>query len=287
IWLSLVAAACTGAQNSDDSTAVTASLATIEPISPDNSGSSSESGVKPSPETGDTAQGGDQTATDQPQGGNPPAEAGTNDTSGQSSGADGNCPIYYTETWDGSTTQCWLFEDTFVVSSPDQDEIHMNLTDTGALRMRIEINETYLYLPYSQGYSGVSITAEVTSNQVNSHEASLFCGFNENGFYEVRFNTAGTFAVYQFDTARYLQGGNPYIDLIQGNSTLLRTGNGRTNTVELICDQSTITVNINGEQEFSQNIPGSVMDGGVGIGAISHENYPVELDFDNIVIAQP
>jgi hypothetical protein len=199
----------------------------------------------------------------------------------------GNCPMFFTETWDGSTTGCWSFADAFVVTTTNQDQIHMTITDSGALRMRINTDETYLYLPYSQSYSGVSITADVTSNEVNAHEASLFCGFNDNGFFEVRFNTAGNFAVYQFDTVAYMQGGNPYSDYIQRNSTYLRTGNGRTNTVQIVCDQSTFTVNINGYQVFTRNFPGAVINGGVGIGAISHDNYPVDLVFDNIVIAEP
>jgi len=205
----------------------------------------------------------------------------------EQNGPQGTCPMFFTETWDGSTTGCWSFADAFVVTTTNQEQIHMTLTDSGALRMRINTDETYLYLPYSQSYSGVSITAEVTSNEVNAHEASLFCGFNDNGFFEVRFNTAGTFAVYQFDTVAYLQGGNPYSDYIQRNSTYLRTGNGRTNTVEIVCDQSTFTVKINGYQVFTRNFPGAVINGGVGIGAISHDNYPVDLVFDNIVIAEP
>lgn len=271
IIFSMVAGACnsTSWQTVDDGSTATTNPSDSQPLATENP-ANTEQGTKPTPDMGNSTQDGAQSSDQSTQG-----------------GADGNCPAFFTETWDGPTTNCWLFEDAFVVTSPDQDEIYMSLTDVGALRMRIEINETYLYLPYSQEYSGVSITADVTSNEVNAHEASLFCGFNENGFFEVRFNTAGTYAVYRFDTNQYLQGGNPYTDLMQENSQSLHTGNGRTNTVQIICDQSTVTVVINGNQEFSQYIAGAVTDGGVGVGAISHDNYPVELDFDNIVIAEP
>ncbi len=214
----------------------------------------------------------------------------TDSSTDSSTGGSGD---YFTEEFDGDLSS-WQ---PFVIAGDPSKEYITSIKDR--LKFELPSPETYVYLEQNNySYTDVYVESQFTTIRGGDNGSSVFCRGSSDGWYEVRISTkgtyAGSYAVYRFEFALRDQKKNPYV-LLSGNDHVFTqdivAGDGKVNTLGMLCSGTEIRVYINGVEQVMPNkktIEDSVLSQGtVGIGAMSFSKGTVDLEFDRVSTDQP
>jgi hypothetical protein len=198
------------------------------------------------------------------------------------------CPEFYTENFDGSTPLgCWGFEAPLVFSneaSPVVDVQH----DDHVMNFTLNTAATDAYVFYSNSeYKDVFISATFTNHQPDPAGVALICNSDEDGWYEARVATDGAFSVWQFSQLQQAAGKPPYTQFGQGTTKAIDIESGKANTVRFGCVSDELILDVNGTEVFNQSVRQDLDSGKVGVGVISTDTLPVEVDFNSVSIVKP
>ena len=130
-------------------------------------------------------------------------------------------------------------------------------------------------------FDDVIVQAEVENFGPLDNAFSLVCRANEDGWYEFRISSFGSYELLRYDQYRRDEGKNPYTSFTEKrmNSTLITSGLEK-NVFSLSCVDDVITAFINGEQLYYKKRPLAPEDdtypeGAIGFGILG---FGQELD---------
>lgn len=203
------------------------------------------------------------------------------------------CPAYGKEEFD-NPNECWSesLDEVYSVSGiSNRNKLKVQLNN-GKLEFLSQLNEdVFLYSFYKDNvYDEVNLQASITKIEpsANQNGFAFACHVNDDGFYEARVESSGTYEVNQFDAFKKEKGENPYILLGNGGAAAFRVGLDRENIIEWQCGENSLRLIINGKMTWEKlNITG-MRAGGVGVGLASYSGrYPRHIGFEYVEIMQP
>jgi hypothetical protein len=203
------------------------------------------------------------------------------------------CPPYAKEEFD-NPSECWpaSLDEVFSVSGiSNKNKLNVQVIN-GQLEFQTQLSEdVFLYSFYKDNeYDEVNLQASVVKIEPSSNQNgfALACHVNQDGWYEARVESSGTFEVNQYDASKKKKGENPYVRLGNGGASAFRVGSNRENIIEWQCGEDSLTLIVNGKTTWEkQNIPG-MRSGGVGVGLASYSGkLPRYIGFDYVEIMQP
>ncbi len=221
-----------------------------------------------------------------------PTEAAQADTPEEETEENIECPVSGTYDFE-EDTGCWPTdpEDLFSVTKiSDMRKVSSGIKE-GQFTFEITIpEEMYLYSFNTHNlYNEVIMEADVRKIEpsVNANGFILACHVNEDGWYEAHLESGGFYHVYQYETLKKEQGGNPFTTLGEGGTPIIKVGQDVVNTMRFECMQDSLTLLINGEEVWYKSM-GLNSGGGIGIGVKStSQSYPVKIGFDHITVLTP
>jgi S1-C subfamily serine protease len=219
----------------------------------------------------------------------------TSESSGQSSSSQSSggqetqqTGDYFNENFSGDTSAWKIF-----VTAGDPNKKYA-LLDNNRLKLQVPNSESYVYVHNeSYTYSDVYIEAEVETIRGGDNGVAVTCRMSDKGWYELRVHTngssAGSFELYRYDYLQKSQGRVPYVNLLKGQEKLftpaIKAG-FQTNKIGFFCEGKNLRIFFNDEEQipakgdyFTDN---GLSEGTVGIGAMSFNKGPVEVDFVSV-----
>jgi hypothetical protein len=204
------------------------------------------------------------------------------------------CPPYGIEEFD-SPNDCWpdTLDEVFAPASiSNRNKVFVQVANS---RLEFEsqlAEDVFLYSFYKENeYDEVNLLASITKIEpsVNQNGFALACHVNEDGWYEVRIESSGTFDIFQYDSFKKQNDENPYVSLGNGGAAAYRIGTGRENIIEWQCRYDSLTLIINGKQTWEKKGFTSINSGGgVGVGLASYSGkLPRHIAFEYVEIVEP
>lgn len=189
-----------------------------------------------------------------------------------------------TEEFQSGTMETWS-DPLFVVGNPKMSEI---TAEGKSLLFTLRDVETYSYKFYDEKvFENVIVEAEVTNLGDNTNGISLICRASEEGWYEFRVASGGTYEVYRYDQKMKDRGENPYNMIDSGGSGLI---NAKTNQLKFACNGSSLQIFSNGKEIKPPRGPmedSTYTKGKIGVGVMSFGRVPVKVAFDKVSITEP
>jgi len=190
-------------------------------------------------------------------------------------------PAYFTETFQGDLSQwpydVYLGDATKFSESQTSDGLHVELDDPN-------LYVYYYYTPVT--YQDVTLDLTYTNLAHNSNNINLVCRNSKSGRFEFTVQNDGLYQIWAYDGT----GGNGYVELADGGSTAIRSGQQQ-NQITAACVGNNLTLYINGSLVKSiTDTRFFFSEGEVGFGVnISPSNQvtPVIVDFESLTISQP
>jgi hypothetical protein len=204
------------------------------------------------------------------------------------------CPPYGIEEF-ASHNDCWpdTLDEVFAPDSiSNRNKLFVQVANS---RLEFEsqlAEDVFLYSFYKENeYDEVNLLASITKIEpsVNQNGFALACHVNEDGWYEVRIESSGTFDIFQYDSFKKQNDENPYVSLGNGGAAAYRIGTGRENIIEWQCRYDSLTLIINGKQTWEKKGFTSINSGGgVGVGLASYSGkLPRHIAFEYVEIVEP
>lgn len=187
---------------------------------------------------------------------------------------------YYTEDFDGDL-EAWPYfltqgDESFVDVYNDGGKLYFQL-------LQQEENKPWVYLVNNTfTYTDVKVEALTENNGVNANGVSLFCRYNQAGWYEFTVSNGGGYAIYAYDAENKF-----YHELATGGSPVINTGLS-TNVYTAVCKESELTLLVNGEvvtTTFDKRF--NFTEGFIGIAVSSPQGLPVSVDFEYVKVSEP
>jgi hypothetical protein len=190
-------------------------------------------------------------------------------------------PAFFTETFQGDLSQ-WLYD----VYLGDSTMFKESQTSNG-LRVQLDDPNLYVYYYYTPvTYEDVRLDLTFTNLAHNSNNINLMCRNSTSGRFEFTVQNDGLYQIWAYDGT----GGNGYVELADGGSTSIRSGQQQ-NEITVTCIGNNLSLYINGSLVKSiKDNRFFFSDGQVGFGVnISPTNLvtPVIVEFDSLTISQP
>jgi hypothetical protein len=204
------------------------------------------------------------------------------------------CPQYFKETFD-QETDCWQYniDDVFSAASiSNKARVSVQITD-GRLEFKSELREDlFIYSFYKDNeYDEVIISAEVykINPSANQNGFTLVCHANEEGWYEARLESSGTFEIFEYTVCRDQNCQNPYHLIANGGAKSFKLGADAVNNIEWQCGVDYLRLMANGVQIWEKtNYRGLISGGAVGVGLASYSGKsPRAIAFDTIEVRKP
>jgi len=198
----------------------------------------------------------------------------------------GGCPASYSGNFvDSAVSNCWGVDKPLVITSKAPALMYITY-NTGALDFTYKTTESYGYVVYNGGpyNNGVVFSAVATSLQSNTNAIVMACNMTDTQWFEARVSTSGEYAVYRYSTDLKAANGNPYIDYVDAMTPAIKTGIHPTNNITISCIGSEFILTVNGSKLFDQELPEMKPGGYIGVGAMSHDKYPVQIRFTSFSI---
>ncbi|MGD0708690.1 MAG: hypothetical protein ABSA51_09580, partial [Anaerolineaceae bacterium] len=172
-----------------------------------------------------------------------------------------------------------------VITSKAPALMYISLNE-GALDFTYKTTESYGYVVYNGGpyTNGVVFSTVATSLQSNTNAIVLACNMTDSGWFEARISTSGEYAVYRYSAELKAAGVNPYSDYVDAMTSAINAGYQKTNNVTISCTGSEFVLTVNGTKLFDQVLPEMKPGGYVGVGAMSHDKYPVQIRFTSFSV---
>jgi hypothetical protein len=189
-----------------------------------------------------------------------------------------------TEEFKSNETNTWS-DPVFIVGNPKMAEID---TQSNSLSFNLKDLETYVYKFYDkEAYDDVEITANVSNLGDNSNGIALICRASDQGWYEFRASSGGTYEVFAYEQSKKDHGENPYRLIESGGSGLI---NAKDNKLGFSCKGTSLKMFANDKEIKPSHGPiddSAFTKGKVGVGTMSFKRVPVKLAFDKVTIATP
>jgi hypothetical protein len=170
----------------------------------------------------------------------------------------------------------------------------------GRLRFELPLNGIYAYIENTANhYQDVYVEAKVEVVNGNDLGISVFCRGSDQGFYEFRIRTGGsfpgTYEVYKYDFKLKAQNKNPYFNLLKNLERVstydIKTGFS-TNVVGMRCVGNEIHLYVNGKEQIPFKNGDIIRDdsltqGTVGAGVMSFDSLLKQVEFSYITTKAP
>jgi hypothetical protein len=158
---------------------------------------------------------------------------------------------------------------------------------SNGLRVQLDDPNLYVYYYYTPvTYEDVRLDLTFTNLAHNSNNINLMCRNSTSGRFEFTVQNDGLYQIWAYDGT----GGNGYVELADGGSTAIRSGQQQ-NEITVTCIGNNLSLYINGSLVKSiKDNRFFFSDGQVGFGVnISPTNLvtPVIVEFDSLTISQP
>ncbi|MBT3315242.1 MAG: hypothetical protein HN390_11590 [Anaerolineae bacterium] len=198
---------------------------------------------------------------------------------------------FYTETFDGDTTQ-WTY---FLVDARESVPVRVEEdfgtmfvgTEDGRLLYNLESEWQWPYVTYdTYEYDNVRMDVVVENRGVNNNWVSLICRYTQDeGWYEFNIANNGLYNIYHAIVRS--DGAVIYTEIADGGSNKIKAGK-ETNEYAIVCKDRQLELYINGyETRILEENNYALRDGLIGIGVASRDILPVKLEVDSITISQP
>ena len=135
------------------------------------------------------------------------------------------------------------------------------------------------------GQNYTDVTIEVTTTQINApsnnnNDYGILCRLRENADgYSFNISGDGFYSIQRMDDSEF-------VNLVEwAESNKIKTGNA-SNTIKAICQGSTLTLFINGDQ-VAEVTDTTYTDGDIALAATTYEDQPTEIRFDDLVVSRP
>ncbi len=203
------------------------------------------------------------------------------------------CAKFGVEEFD-QPTSCWpstLEEMKSITSLTNSASEFAGIKD-GRLEFKHTVaDEIYLYsFNNSNTYDQVVIEATFIKidPSFNQNGATIACHVNDSGWYEVRLESSGTFAIFHYDAAEKLKGANPYISITQGGAPGVQSAAGKENTIRWTCKEDSLSLAVNGKDVWNKEFSSLQSGGGIGLGLVSFSGkFPLDIAFERVEISEP
>jgi hypothetical protein len=203
------------------------------------------------------------------------------------------CPAFGREEFD-EESPCWPSSlETVFIGSNVSNDLKIGVTiDDSQLQFQTSLPEDiYLYSFNTQNdYDEVILETSIIKIEpsVNQNGFALVCHVNEDGWYETRISSGGSYEIFQYDVFKKQNDENPYIFIASGGTPTIRIGAGRENLIRFECMEDELTLIINNKEVFYKQIKGMNSGGAIGLGLTSYSHkFPQKIGFDYIEIIQP
>lgn len=196
----------------------------------------------------------------------------------------------FTDNFDSMTDQ-WT--DPFWVTSqakPGQTYSKFSVAD-GKLIFDLQDKETYVYKFYKElSQKDVALETKFVSKGQIYNGIAIVCRASADfsAWYEFRVTSTSTYSIYRYDRAlKEKQDKNPYVELKKGGLDINTLSPSKENVFRGVCKGNTLTLEVNGKTITTVET-GDLKDAGlVGVGAMSADLPPVNIQFDTFSVATP
>jgi hypothetical protein len=197
-------------------------------------------------------------------------------------------PQTFTETFD-QTNDHW--SDPLIVTSqaPGRDPLYKLSLENGRLRVALQDKETYLYSFFNDQFgspASISITYEYRT--LNESGVALVCRANaeKTDWYEARLIAGESkYDLYAYHKRQSEDDQNPYTLLAQGVLQIKEFSPVKSNVVTFTCADKELKLDLNnGARVITQSVDGAVRGSLLGIGVMSYDTVPVNIDYKTVVL---
>ncbi len=189
---------------------------------------------------------------------------------------------YFTEDFQGASAESWAY----FLRSGDPEKFFLTLEEDGLL-FELTDQRIFSYVYYDAfTYEEVRIETTIENRGVNDNNITLFCMYSEEkGWYEFNIYSSGLYDM--FFTKPDSAGNLNYGLIAEGGSNKINQGLAE-NTYAIVCDRTSLTLFINGNETRSVGLPSYVLDEGkVGVSVSSFGQVPVKVLVKEVVISKP
>jgi hypothetical protein len=200
--------------------------------------------------------------------------------------ATSGCPASYNGNFvDSAMANCWGVDKPLTITSKAPALMYITYNN-GALDFTYKTTESYGYVVYDGGpyNNGVVFSVVAASLQSTSGAIVLACNMTDTQWFETRISTSGEYAVYRYSTELRAATGNAYSDYVDAMSPAIKAGYQKVNNITISCIGSEFILTVNGAKLFDQQLPEMKPGGYIGVGAISHDKYPVQIRFTSFTV---
>ena len=194
----------------------------------------------------------------------------------------------FTETFDQANKN---WSDPLIVTSqaPGRDPLYKLSLESGRLRVALQDKETYLYSFYNAQFgSPASINITYEYRTLNESGVAMVCQANaeKTAWYEARLIAGESkYNLYAYHKRQSEDSPNPYTLLAQGVLQIKEFSPARGNVVTFTCTDKELKLDLNnGARVITQPVDGSITGALLGIGVMSYDTVPVNIDFKTIVL---
>ncbi len=197
-------------------------------------------------------------------------------------------PLTFTETFD-QANEAW--SDPLIVTSqaPGRDPLYKLSLEAGRLRVALQDKETYLYSFYKTSFgSPASINITYEYRTLNENAVAMVCraDADKTSWYEARLVAGESkYNLYAYHKRQPDDDTNPYELLAQGVLAIKEFSPVRSNVVAFTCSDKELKLDLNnGARVITQPVDGSIKGSFLGIGVMSYNLVPVNIDFKTVIL---
>ena len=199
-------------------------------------------------------------------------------------------PVEYVDSFDHNQDS---WSEDFIVTSQTsgQDLYSKGVIQDGALRFSFMDKETYMYKFFQAAtFGNVTIEADYESSGHINNGIAIVCKVNEERtqWYEARVSSTSDFSFYLYDKKRKTElGKNPYLQIGKGKFKINELYPAKPNTIQLTCLDNELILNANHDKRvISQALDTTLEGSGVGLGAMSYDVVPININFGQVTIRE-
>jgi hypothetical protein len=197
-------------------------------------------------------------------------------------------PLSFTETFDQANDH-WSGPLIVTSQASGHDPFYKITLESGRMRFAIGDKETYIYelfKPTLESQSSISVTYEYRTLANNGVAIVCMADQAMTTWYEARLiSDESKYNLYRYNQRGKEDNTNPYTLLSQGILTPKEFSSVKSNIVTFTCSNNQLKLDLNhGLKLITQTVDGSLKGNQVGIGVMSYNSLPVNIDFKTIEI---
>jgi len=156
-------------------------------------------------------------------------------------------------------------------------------TEDSRLNFELGVPNTASYTIYNMyEYEDVRVEIGLENRGANSMDVALICRYSSKGWYEFAIQSNGLWYLWRHDGS--LANGR-YNLLYNSGSMDINMGKSE-NVYAISCVGSDLTLYINGQKAYTFT-DNKYDEGKIGVGVSSYISYPVDVEFDYLLVEQP